>query len=47
MNDTNDSGEDRITRNSPFTLNPIYTDALPVRVLRMETGAKNGLGGRN
>jgi hypothetical protein len=47
MNDTNDSGEDRITRNSPFTLNPIYPDALPVRVLRMETGAKNGLGGRN
>jgi hypothetical protein len=22
-------GEDRITRNSPSTLNPIYTDALP------------------
>jgi hypothetical protein len=29
MNDTNHSGEDRITRNSPSTLNPIYIDALP------------------
>jgi hypothetical protein len=29
MIDINNSGEDRITRNSPSTLNPIYTGALP------------------
>ena len=46
MNDTN-PGDDRITRNSPFTLNPIYTDALPARVFGTETGAINGLGRRN